>query len=77
MLLVDDRLAEEGHRRLLPPDWFRPGREFSTSRYKEVLKEFWRIMDGMTGGIKRESTLYWRHGHYQRGLHLEGRGDGF
>lgn len=41
VLLVDDRFLDEHYRDLLPPDWFMPGRPFSSEDYQEILKEFW------------------------------------
>lgn len=45
-LLVDDRFLDERYRELLPPDWFLPGRDFSTPDYEEVLREFWQQFPG-------------------------------
>jgi DNA excision repair protein ERCC-2 len=42
VILVDDRFLGEHYRELLPPDWFKPGREFSVADLDEVLQEFWK-----------------------------------
>ncbi|MCL6590121.1 MAG: PD-(D/E)XK nuclease family protein [Firmicutes bacterium] len=42
VLLVDDRFLDENCQALLPPDWFLPGRPFSTPDYQRVLREFWQ-----------------------------------
>ena len=41
VLLVDDRFLHESYQELMPPDWFLPGREFSSENYVEILKDFW------------------------------------
>jgi DNA excision repair protein ERCC-2 len=42
VLLVDDRFLDERYQELLPPDWFKPGRHFSSSNYKFLLQDFWK-----------------------------------
>jgi DNA excision repair protein ERCC-2 len=42
VLLIDDRFADERYTELLPPDWFMPGRPFSTKDYRSVLADFWK-----------------------------------
>lgn len=42
VLLIDDRFLDERYQELLPPDWFMPGRAFSTSDYRQALQEFWK-----------------------------------
>lgn len=42
VILVDDRFLGEHYRELLPPDWFKPGRDFSVADLDEVLPEFWK-----------------------------------
>lgn len=41
VMLVDDRFLQEEYQELLPPDWFQPGRPFSTEEFQEVLRRFW------------------------------------
>jgi len=41
VILVDDRFLYESYQALMPPDWFLPGREFSSENYLEILEEFW------------------------------------
>lgn len=41
VLLVDDRFLQESYQELMPPDWFLPGREFSSENYLEILQDFW------------------------------------
>ncbi len=45
VLLLDDRFLQESYQDLLPPDWFLPGRPFSTPEYRQVLAEFWNQND--------------------------------
>jgi DNA excision repair protein ERCC-2 len=41
VMLVDDRFLHENYQELLPPDWFMPGRPFSSPDYQQVLSDFW------------------------------------
>ncbi|TCL75231.1 DNA excision repair protein ERCC-2 [Hydrogenispora ethanolica] len=41
VLLLDDRFCREPFYDLLPPDWFLPGRPFSSADYREILADFW------------------------------------
>ncbi len=41
VLLLDDRFCQEPFESLLPPDWFLPGRAFSSPDYRRILAEFW------------------------------------
>lgn len=41
VLFVDDRFLDERYQELLPPDWFKAGRPFSSPNYKLLLQDFW------------------------------------
>ncbi len=42
VLFVDDRFLDERYQELLPPDWFKAGRPFSSSNYKLLFQDFWK-----------------------------------
>lgn len=45
VLLVDERFTDDRIQEMLPPDWFRSGRAFSRSDYREALETFWAEME--------------------------------